>query len=138
MVCRTDGGAEAVAAEGVRRTRLGAALADNPALRLSPAAAAALRAGQVDPRLMLVLAAMTTAHQVAVDDFPAVALDTPAVPRRQALLTVIDGGAPASSELLRTWLTAQQPPFAPAVIRPAGSALLVGYPAPPLSGLLPE
>ena len=51
---------------------------------------------------------------------------------------MLDGGAPASSELLRTWLTAQRPPFIPTVIEPAGSALLVGYPAPPLGGLLPE
>ena len=138
VICRTDGGADPVAAESERRIRFGAALADNPALRLGPAAAAALRAGQVDPRLMLVLAAMTTAHRVAVDDFPAVELDAPDVPRRQALLTAIDGGAPASSELLRTWLNAQQPPFVPSSIRPSGSAVLVGYPAPPTGGLLPE
>ena len=137
-ICRTDGGADAVAAEGVRRIRLGTALADNPALQLSPAAATALRTGQVDPRLMLVLAAMTTAHRVGVGDFPAVELDSSAVPRRQALLTTIDGGPPASSELLRTWLNAQQPPFRPSSIRPDGPALLVGYPAPPISGLLPE
>ncbi len=137
-VCRTDGAAESVAAESARRTRLGSALADNPSLQLSPAAAAALRAGEVDPRLILVLTGMSTAHRVAVDDFPTVELDSPALPRRQALLTLLDGNAPASSELLRNWLTAQQPPFVPSAIRPVGSALLVGYPAPPLSGLLPE
>jgi hypothetical protein len=137
-VCRTDGGAEAVTSESASRTRLGAALAENPALRLTPAAAGALRAGDVDPRLMLVLAAMTTAHQISIDDFPAAALDTPDLPRRRALLSVVDGVAPASSELLRTWLGAQQPPFKPSLIQPAGSALLVGYPAPPPSGLLPN
>jgi hypothetical protein len=138
VICRTDGGADAVAAEGVRRIRLGTALADNPALQLSPAAATALRMGQVDPRLMLVLTAMTTAHRVGVGDFPAAELDSSAVPRRQALLTTIDDGPPASSELLRTWLNAQQLPFRPSSIRPDGTALLVGYPAPPISGLLPE
>jgi hypothetical protein len=137
-VCRTDGGAEAVIAEGANRTRLGSALAENPALRLSPAAAEALRAGAVDPRLMLVLAAMTTAHQVVVDDFPVAELDTPDVPRRRALLSMVDGIPTASSDLLRTWLTAQQPPFQPSSIRPEGSALLVGYPAPPVAGLLPD
>ena len=79
-ICRTDGGAEAVTAESASRTRLGAALAENPALRLTPAAAAELRAGQVDPRLMLVLAAMTTAHQISVDDFPAAAWTRPTCP----------------------------------------------------------
>ena len=138
VVCRTDGGAAAVAAEADRRTRLGSALAENPALRLGPAAADALRAGQVDPRLLLVLTALTTAHRISVEDFPVAELDAPAVPRRQALLTVIDDGAPASSELLRTWLTAQQAPFVPTDLDPVGPALLVGYPAPPLGGLLPE
>jgi hypothetical protein len=138
VICRTDGGAEAVAAEGVRRIRLGTALAANPALQLSPAAVATLRMGQVDPRLMLVLAAMTTAHRVEVGDFPAAELDSSAVPRRQVLLTAIDDGPPASSELLRTWLNAQQSPFRPSAIQSNGTALLVGYPAPPISGLLPE
>ena len=102
-----------MAAEADRRVRLGRALADNPSLQLRPAAADAMRAGQVDPRLLLVLTALSTAHRISVEDFPAVELDAPAVPRRQALLTVIDDGPPASSELLRTWLTAQQPPFEP-------------------------
>jgi hypothetical protein len=138
VVCRTDGGAAAVAAEADRRVRLGRALADNPSLRLSPAAAEMMRGGQVDPRLLLVLTALTTAHRISVEDFPAVELDAPVLPRRQALLTVIDDGAPASSELLRTWLVAQQPPFVPTRLDPVGSALLVGFPAPPPGGLLPE
>jgi hypothetical protein len=51
---------------------------------------------------------------------------------------MIDGIPTASSDLLRTWLTAQQPPFRPSSIRPEGSALLVGYPAPLVAGLLPD
>lgn len=137
-VCRTDGGADLVAAEHDRRVRIGAALADNPALRLAPAAAERLRAGEVDPRLMFVLTALTTAHRIGVADFPSVALDSADVPRRQALLSSVDGGDPASWELLQTWLTSQQPPFRPSLTRPDGGGLLVGYPAPPLSGLLPE
>ena len=138
IVCRTDGGAAAVTAEADRRVRLGRALADNPSLQLRPAAADAMRAGQVDPRLLLVLTALSTAHRISIEDFPEVELDAPAVPRRQALLTVIDDGPPASSGLLRTWLTAQQAPFEPTVLEPVGSALLVGFPAPPPGGLLPE
>ncbi|HWM58277.1 MAG TPA: hypothetical protein VNO83_10605 [Pseudonocardia sp.] len=137
-VCRTDGGAEAVDAEAPNRTRLGAALADNPGLQLSPPAATALRAGAVDPRLMLVLAAMTTAHRVAVEDFPVAEFDSVDVPRRRALLSVVDGGPAASSDLLQTWLGAQQPPYVPSLLRPEGTGLLVGYPSPPASGLLPN
>lgn len=136
-VCRTDGGGATVTAERPARARLGASLADNPALTLAPPAEAALRTGAVDPRLMLVLAAMTTAHEIGVADFPAVDLDSPAIPRRRVLLDSVDGTDPAGSELLRTWLSAQQAPFVPALVEPDGAALLVGYPVPPPGGLLP-
>lgn len=138
QVCRTDGGGPAVAAENAARARLGTALAGNPSLLLTAPAAATLRAGAVDPRLMLVLAALTTAHRLAVADFPAVALDAPDLPRRRAVLTAVDGTDPASSELLRTWLSGQQPPFVPTLVAPEGPNLVVGYPAPPPGGLLPE
>ena len=52
-----------------------------------------MRDGAVDPRLMLVLAAMSTAHRIAVADFPADPLDAPGLPRRRAVLTVVDHGA---------------------------------------------
>ncbi len=138
QVCRTDGVGPAVAAEESARARLGTALAGNPSLSLAGPAAAALRDGSVDPRLMLVLAAMTTAHRVAVADFPVVADDAPGLPRRRAVLTGVDGTDPATSDLLRTWLSSQQPPFVPTLVVPAGPDLVVGYPSPPPGGLLPE
>lgn len=137
-VCRTDVDGATVAAEQPARSRLGAALAGNPSLALAGPAAAALRAGSVDPRLMLVLAAMTTAHRLAVADFPVVAHDAPGLPRRRAVLTGVDGTDPASSELLRAWLSGQQPPFVPTLVVPSGPDLVVGYPSPPPGGLLPR
>jgi len=81
---------------------------------------------------------MTTAHRVAVEDFPVAEFDSVDVPRRRALLSVVDGGPAASSDLLQTWLGAQQPPYLPSLLRPEGTGLLVGYPSPPASGVLPN
>ncbi|MCY7343319.1 MAG: hypothetical protein LH603_16180, partial [Pseudonocardia sp.] len=140
-VCRPDGSVPTAAereSERASRVRFGGSLSGNALLRLEPAAADVLRDGNVDPRLMLLLAAMTTAREIAVADFPAVPLDTSGVPRRQVVLTDIDGAEPATSEPLRTWLDAQQAPFLPSVVRPLGPDLLVGFPSPLPSGLLPD
>lgn len=127
----------ATVVEGKARTRFGAQLITNSSLRLDPIAAALLRDGSVDPRLMLTLAALTSAHRVGVADFPAVALDAPGALRRVLVLSTFDGVAPASSQLLRTWLTAQQSPFAPTAIAVSGPNLVLNYPVPSPTGLLP-
>lgn len=124
-------------AEQPARARLGLQLTGNPSLQLQPQAAAALRNGEVDPRLMLTLAALTGAHRVGVAGFPVVPLDAPGAPRHTVVLSSFDGAAPASSALLRRWLLAQQAPFAPTALTPNGPDLVLGYPAPSPTGLLP-
>ncbi|GEC20481.1 hypothetical protein PHY01_27640 [Pseudonocardia hydrocarbonoxydans] len=125
VLCRTDGSGSADGAPV--RTRLGGALAGNPALSLDPAAADLLRAGAVDTRVIAVLAAMSSARRLVVAGFPAVDLDVPGAPRRQVLITAVDGAPAAGSPLLPTWLDGQQPPFVPARVTPAGDALLVTW-----------
>ena len=127
----------ASAVEATVRARLGAQLTTNSSLQLQPVAADALRNGDVDPRLMLTLAALTSAHSVGVASFPAVRLDAPGALRRMVVLSSFDGAAPSSSQLLRTWLAAQQAPFAPASVVANGSDLILNYPAPSPTGLLP-
>src|SRR6185437_5847644 len=61
--------------ERASRVRIGTALAGNPGLRLDPAAAQLLRQGSVDPRIMVVLVALTGTHTLTVADFPLPALD---------------------------------------------------------------
>lgn len=143
---RGSGGAPAVVCgaftpatvvEGRVRARFGAQLASNTALKLQPAAASALSEGVVDPRLMLTLAALTSAHSVGVAEFPSVPLDAPGSLRRMVVLSSFDGSAPTSSQLLRTWLAAQQAPFAPASVTADGADLVLDYPAPSPTGLLP-
>jgi hypothetical protein len=119
------------------RARLGAQLTTNSALQLQPVAVDTLRSGDVDPRLMLTLAALTSAHSVGVTSFPAVRLDAPGALRRMVVLSSFDGAAPSSSQLLRTWLAAQQAPFAPASVVANGPDLVLNYPAPSPTGLLP-
>ena len=139
-VCRPDQAAvDAVTAERPARARLGTALVANPSLEIAPAAQEALRAGDVDARLVLVLAAMASAQRMTVADFPAAELDTPEVPRRRMLISAVDG-LPATGDAqpaVRSWLDGQQPPFAPSLVRPIGSELLIGFPAPTQAGLLP-
>lgn len=140
QVCRPDQAAvDAVTAERPARVRLGTALVSNSSLELAPAAQEALRAGDVDARLVLVLAAMASAQRMAVADFPAAELDTAEVPRRRMLISTVNG-LPATGDGLpavRSWLDGQQPPFAPSLVRPIGAELLIGFPAPTQPGLLP-
>lgn len=137
-VCRTDGAGPAVIAERTERARLGDALAGNPALTLDPAAATTLRTGDVDPRVILVLATVAADHRITIAAFPADPADAPGTPRRAALLTTVDGGPAATTPLLPTWLAAQQRPFAPMTIGPAGTGLLLRWTAPPPPGLVPR
>ena len=126
------------AAELAARARFGGALARNPSLELSPDAAAALQAGLVDPRLVLVLADLASPRRLAVDGFPAEPLEPSYALRRRVLLGAVDGRPAAGDpqEQLRSWFAAQQGPFVPRSIQVQGDALLIGYPAPTPTGLI--
>jgi hypothetical protein len=129
---------ETVAAEQAARARFGTALAGSPALELQPEAAAALQAGLVDPRLVLVLADLASPRRLAVEDFPVEPLEPPYALRRRVLLGAVDG-LPAAGDpqsLIRTWFAGQQSPFVPNSIEVRGEALLIGYPAPTPTGLI--
>jgi hypothetical protein len=127
------------------RAETGAALTGNPALTLSPDSVRLLRRGDVDARLVAVLATIATQHRLAVTTFPAVSGEDDRLPRRQIAILTIDGesvtrGSPAA-DVLSQWLHAQQPPYQPAasvVTNVGGStALLVSYDAVSQPGLLP-
>jgi len=127
-----------VVAEQAARARFGTALTRNRSLELAPAAAAALQAGLVDPRVVLVLADLASPRTLAVDDFPVEPLEPPYALRRHVLLSAVDG-LPASAgpqQQVRTWFAAQQSPFVPNSIEVRGNALLIGYPAPTPTGLI--
>jgi len=139
--------AEAQTADRAARSRFGAALATNPNLTLGPPAAAALRAGDVDSRLMVSLAAASASVRVAIAAFTS----SPAAPDqgdvvREVTLTDITDldptiGANATTPAALRWLAqffeTQQPPYQPLVVVEADSSLTVGYAAPAPLGLLP-
>lgn len=121
------------------RQRFGSALAGNPRIQLADAAAELLTAGRVDPRIMIVLGALASAHTVTVADFPLADFQPPTAARRHLLVTALDGqpttgDAPAP---LRDWLDRQHAPFAPAVRAAHSEGLLVGFRGPPPPDLLP-
>jgi len=120
------------------RIAAGEQLLNNNRIQASASARQALRAGQVDPRLLVTLSAL--AHQlplrlVAFDDpSPGVSSD---VPLRGAEL---GAAAPASLPAMVAFLVAQQSQFAPAVARITKTAngqsvVIVRYDAPGPMGL---
>lgn len=113
--------------EQARNTRLGFAkdLAVNPQMTLTPQAAAALRAGDVDERLMRVLASMTGWSTFAVADFPIVpGEEGNGLPRRRAVLSTVNDQA------TRNWLEQQLDPYRPRAVEPLPGGLLVRYAIP--------
>jgi hypothetical protein len=114
----------------------GTSLAGNQRLHLSAVAGRALRDGEVDPRLVSVLAGIAAEHDLAVADFPAVPGEPAAgVQSRVVRLSAFDG-RPASGGGLRAWLTTQLPPYRPADLASDGDELVVRYDPPTPVGLL--
>jgi hypothetical protein len=101
-----------------RRRSLAAALLANPATRPGERAADVLGSGEVDPRLLSVLAALAAQYGIGVQDFPLAAGEPSEGPlARRVLVDHLAGdplvpGAPATERLV-AWLEAQLPPFAP-------------------------
>jgi len=127
------------------RAEVGGELVSNPRLRLAPQAAELVRRGDVDARLMVVLAAMTAVRTLDISAFPVVDGEDDRLPRRQVAVTAVDGqpvrpGATVA-DLLDRWLRAQQSPFRPASVTVTPvldrTALLVLYDAVGQPGLLP-
>jgi hypothetical protein len=114
-----------------RRAELGASLAGNPRLHLSQDAAAALRSGAVDPRLVFVLADFSGQHELQVTGFPTVAGETPGdPPLHRVMITAVDGrpaSRPEATALLRNWLANQLDPYRPRGVDVTDPGLLVRY-----------
>lgn len=126
------------------RSRYGTALAANPNLTLGSLASAALRAGDVDARLMVGLTAAATTAQFTIETFTGTSGDPDSgTILREVTLSDISavsgaGGATRSpSSALAAFFLAQDPQYRPLVVLDAGSILTVRYPAPCPFGLLP-
>src|SRR3954469_10420925 len=116
--------------ESSARAHAGEALQASARITFAPDAAAQLRAGRVDPRLIATIAALAALEPVRVAAFPEVPGEDPAgQPRRRVLLTGGEDGAAA-------FYTGQRDLFRPSSVTRTGGGVLVTYPlfAPP--GLL--
>jgi hypothetical protein len=130
----------ALAADRRSRITAGTQLLRNPRIAVSAAARAALSEGDVDPRLLMMLAALAVEQPVRVSAFgdPSPGAGQ-RVPLRSARLAALRSGAQAGSSLrsMLSFFAAQQQPFLPLRAGLAGtSALTVEYPAPSPLGLL--
>ena len=109
-----------LASERSYRISAGSQLVRNKNIHASPAARAALRAGQVDPRLFATLSVLASGmpiQLVAFDDLPPGA--SSAVPLRGAEIGVT---SPAALSAVLAFLHAQRPPYLPAVAAVTRSA----------------
>jgi hypothetical protein len=119
-------------AEQVRaRAELAAALLANPTTEVSSADAGILAAGQVDPRLLGLLAGIAARYGLGLDGLPAVPGEPRGALARQAVVSAVGGRllseSPAAARELRTWLAVQQEPYAPDRITDVDGGLLLGY-----------
>jgi hypothetical protein len=130
----------ALAADQLARIAAGRQLLGNRRISVSANARAALRSGEVDPRMLVVLAALAATvpvRIVAFDDSSPGA--SPGAPLRGAEISPARTGAGAKARLesILSFLDAQQSPFMPARSGLVGtSAVSVEYSAPSPLGLL--
>src|SRR5579862_2805267 len=130
----------ALAADRRSRISAGGQLLRNPRITVAAAARTALNVGDVDPRLLMVLAALAVAQPVRVSAFgdPSPGA-SPVVPLRSVLLAAPGPGAKATVSVrsMLSFIDAQQQPFQPLRAALVGSSeLTVEYAAPSPLGLL--
>lgn len=135
-----DGAAQyeaSLAADTRTRITAGRQLARNPRLRISAAARAVLKAGKVDPRLLMTLAAMAGQQLLKIVAFgdPSPGAGA-AVPYRSAKITVDGAGSGTRLRSMLSFLDEQRPPYLPAQASIGRSVLSVEYAAPSPLGLL--
>jgi hypothetical protein len=130
----------AVAADRQSRISAGAQLLRNPRITVAPGARAALSAGAVDPRLLMLLAALAVQQPVRIGAFGDSSPGAGAsVPLRSAQIAPLQAGAKAESGLrsMLSFVDAQRQPYLPLRASLVGtSALTIEYAAPSPLGLL--
>jgi hypothetical protein len=114
-----DGAAAYRAALGAQHAELSAAgrdLLGNPTIRATPAARAALLAGRVDPRLLAILAVMSSQQNLRLQAFGDA---SPGASSLVPLRSVQLAGSAADRSAIRAFLAAQQGAYRPAAVTSA-------------------
>jgi hypothetical protein len=134
----------ALAADVRARASAGAQLLHNRSIHVSAAARTALANGEVDPRLLVTLAALAHLRPLGITGFGGPSPGASAgVPLRSAEITGAappGSGHPVSLHSLMVVMQAQRAPYVPSsleIVRiPGGAVLRIGYPVPSPLGLL--
>jgi len=112
------------------RRELSAALLTNPTTADAGQATGALLSGDVDPRLLTLLAGVAAQYGVGLSALPAVPGEV-STPVRYAVVDSVGGVRlredPALAEQVEGWLAAQLPPYAPDVVEAGPDGLRVGF-----------
>jgi hypothetical protein len=116
-----------LAAEMTALAAVGRQLLGNDNIQASPAARADLRAGQVDARLLALLALLSAQRPVRLVSFAGAPGAGPGVPLRTAALGF---SSPAATSAVVALLDAQQGPYRPAVAEGSGSVITLRFDAP--------
>ena len=119
----------------------GVALAANPHLQLSTPAHELLVAGQVDQRVITILALLVQRHELSVTAFPATTGELPTAVRRSVVVGRVAGLpvalADPALEQVASRIRQQPDPYTTDDIVVSDGRLEITYPAPTPSGLLP-
>jgi hypothetical protein len=129
----------ALAADARSRIAAGLQLLNNPNIIAAAPAIKALSAGDVDPRLLMMLAALAAQQPVPVTAFGSPSPGASQVPLRSVRLAPLGSGAKAAASLrsMLSFFDGQRQPFQPLRAGLVGSsALTVEYAAPSPLGLL--
>lgn len=114
------------------RAAAGAALVENPRLGVAPEQADLLRTGQVDARVVSLLAAAAGVRDLTVADLPAVFGEDGQLPRRSVVLDDV-----ADPEVLASSIEAQRGSFTAESVTVEGDRVRVVFPVQLPSDLLP-
>lgn len=115
-----------------QRASLAAAVLANPTTRAEGEARAVLASGDLDARLLAVVAALTAQEGVGLWDFPVPPGEAHGdAPARRVVVDAL-GGRPvpadgAATQRLVAWLEAQLAPFAPDTVEVTGEGVLIGF-----------
>ena len=129
----------AVAADRQGRISAGGQLLRNPRIIVAAAPRKALSSGDVDPRLLMILAALAAQQPVRITSFGDTSPGAGSVPLRSVQIAPLGSGAKAKASLrsMLSFIDAQRQPFQPLRAGLGGSSMLtVEYAAPSPLGLL--
>jgi hypothetical protein len=129
----------ALAADRRSRISAGSQLLRNPRIIVAAGARKGLSSGDVDPRLLMVLAALAAQQPVRIASFGDTSPGAGSVPLRSVQIAPLGSGAKAKASLrsMLSFIDAQRQPFQPLRAGLGGSSVLtVEYAAPSPLGLL--